>query len=74
MDKYIKVEGHPGLARDRHSGAVINVNGAEMAQARSRKRLWKEQQAELQQLRSDVQEMKTMLAQMLEERNGANSS
>jgi len=74
MDKYIKVEGHSGLVRDRHSGAIINVNGPEIAQARRRKKAWVEQQNELQQLRNDVQDMKKMLAQMLEERNGSNSS
>lgn len=66
MNKYIKVNGHPGLVRDKNSGAILNFNDAEIKQARQRKRLWKEQQEELNSLKQDMVEIKTMISQLLE--------
>jgi hypothetical protein len=74
MDKYTKVEGHASLVRSKSSGAIINTNSHEMSQARHRKKVWKDQQEELQNLRSDVAVMKEMLQQLLEEKNGNNNS
>lgn len=74
MDKYIKVEGKAGLARDPKSGAIINTNKTEIAQARSRKKLWKEQQEEISTLKNDISVMKEMLAKLLEDKNGTNSN
>jgi hypothetical protein len=73
-NRFLKVDGHPGLVRDKASGAILNVNKQEISQARSRKKVWKEQQEELEQLRSDVAFMKEALAQLLEDRNGNNSN
>ena len=39
MTRYVKVEGVPGLVRDTVSGALINVNHAEIELAQERKRL-----------------------------------
>ena len=66
MNKYIHVDGHPGLVRDRNTGAIINLNEDEMRQARKRKNMWKQQQEELNSLREDVAAMKAMLSQLLE--------
>jgi ligand-binding sensor protein len=74
MNKYIKVEGHTSLVRDKISGAIINVNSSEMTNARVRKKKWKEQQEELDSLRSDVAMMKTMLMKLVEEKDGSNSN
>jgi len=73
-NKYVQVDGHPGLVRDKHSGAIVNVNSQEMANARTRKKKWKQQEQELDTLRADVQAMKEMLAQLIEDRNGDNNS
>ena len=73
MNKYTKVDGHNGLVRA-PSGAIINTNTKELAQARGRKKIWKEQQAELAQLRDDVAIMKQMMQQLLEDKNGSNSN
>ena len=72
MNKYIQVDGHPGLVRDRSSGAIINVNSQEMTNARARKAKWRADQEELVSFRSDVQEMKAMLAKILEDKDGDN--
>ena len=74
MNKYIKVDGYNGLARDRHSGAIINVDSTGMAKARNRKKVWKEQQEELETLRNDVAMMKQMMQQILEGNNGSNGN
>lgn len=74
MNKYIKVKGHSNLARDRNTGAIVNINSGEMAQARKRKKLWREQQDELSSLKSDVAYMKEMMAKLIEEKDGNNSN
>jgi|TARA_X000001316_G_C918711_1_gene32850 hypothetical protein len=74
MSNYVKVEGKFGLVRDSRSGAIINTNKKEIAQARSRKKLWKAQQEEISDLKNDVSLMKEMLIQLLEDKNGNNSN
>lgn len=55
---YIPVEGKPDLARDKKTGAIVNINKDEIRTARERKNLRKTQQAEFQQLRHDVDSLK----------------
>jgi|SaaInl74LU_5_DNA_1037368.scaffolds.fasta_scaffold09056_2 hypothetical protein len=74
MKKYIQVEGHPNLVRDINSGAIINTNSKEIAQARRTKKAWKAQQEEMLQLRQDVTIMKEALAKLLEDKNGSNNN
>ena len=73
MNKYNKVDGHNGLVRA-PNGAILNINRKGIAQARARKKVWKEQQEELAQLRDDVANMKQMMQQLLEDKNGANGN
>jgi hypothetical protein len=73
MNKYSKVDGHNGLVRA-PNGAVLNVDKQAISQARNRKKIWKEQQEELAQLRDDVAIMKQMMQQLLEDKNGSNSN
>ena len=73
MNKYTKVDGHNGLVRA-PNGAILNVNKQAITQARARKKVWKEQQEELAQLRDDVAIMKQMMQQLLEDKNGSNSN
>ena len=70
MSKYIQVKGHPGLARDKNSGIIMNINSNEVREARKRKKLWKEQQEELDSLKDDVKEIKLLLNKILEATNG----
>jgi Ribonuclease G/E len=73
MNKYIRVDGYNGLARDKNSGAIINIDSVGMSKARNRKKVWKEQQEELETLRNDVAMMKQMMQQILEGNNGSNN-
>jgi len=63
---YIEVEGHPGLVRDKNTGAILNTNEQEVEAARARKKAWKEKQKELDELKNDVSELKDMMKQILE--------
>tara|TARA_R100000734_G_C3315634_1_gene107682 strand:- start:12 stop:239 length:228 start_codon:yes stop_codon:yes gene_type:complete len=72
-NKYPQVQGHANLVRA-PSGAIINIDTAGIAQARNRKKIWKEQQAELEELRNDVANMKKMMQQILEDKNVTSSS
>ena len=72
-NKYPPVDGHANLVRA-PSGAILNIDTAGIAQARRRKQIWKEQQAELEELRNDVANMKKMMQQILEDKNVTSSS
>lgn len=70
----IPVKGNPGLARDKISGAVVNINSNEIAIARKRKKAWQEERDKVETLRKDVDEIKSLLKQILEVTNGSNSN
>jgi len=63
---YLEVEGHPGLVRDKRTGAILNTNEQEVEAARARKKAWKEKQKEFDELKNDVSELKDMMKQILE--------
>jgi hypothetical protein len=67
------VRGHSGWVRN-DQGAIININGNEMAQARKRKSIWRQQQEELKTLKSDMEQMKHVLNILLEDKNGNNNT
>ena len=71
--QYISVEGHPDLARDPDTGAIVNINTRKIQQAKEQKRLrrqkMKEQQdlkAKVEGLENDISDMKNMLSQLIE--------
>lgn len=66
----MQVKGHPGLARDKNSGIIMNINSTEVREARKRKKFWKEQEEEISTLKNDVKEIKLLLNKILEATNG----
>jgi len=66
MSNYIKVEGHPNLVRDRNSGVILNINKSELNANRIRKEKQKEKDNEIEQLKNDVSEIKSMLNKLVE--------
>jgi hypothetical protein len=66
MDNYIKVDGQPSLVRDRNSGAIININTTEFEKARLAKQAKKRQEQELQDLKHEVSEIKSLLLKLIE--------
>lgn len=73
IDGYIPVADKPGLVRDPRSGAILNINKSEVDRARAAKKAREQkeqQQAQLQRdvdnLKSDINDIKSMLAQLVE--------
>ena len=66
MSNYIKVEGHPNLVRDKNSGVILNINKTELEANRIRKQKQREKDNEIEQLKNDVSEIKSMLNKLVE--------
>ncbi|MBN75730.1 MAG: hypothetical protein CL507_00905 [Actinobacteria bacterium] len=68
--KYLKVKDHENLVRDKDTNVVININRSEIEQAKKRKaeRIKKEQ--ELNNLKNEVSEIKSMLTKVIEKLDG----
>ena len=67
---YLKVKGHENLVRDKDTNVVININRSEIEQAKKRKaeRIKKEQ--ELNNLKNEDSEIKSMLTKVIEKLDG----
>jgi len=72
-DKFYKVDGHTNLVKNPQTGVILNVNTTEVERARRRKiakSLKKESDQsivnEVNQLRSDMDQIKSMLQQLIE--------
>jgi hypothetical protein len=66
----IKVDGHAGLVRDKNTGAILNINSNEIERIkelrRNQREVKKSQEQEINQLKSDVFEIKMMLSKLIE--------
>jgi len=60
------VEGSNGLARDVNTGAIVNINKEEINAAREAKKRRKNKDAEFEQLKNEVGEMKELLNKLVE--------
>ena len=72
MSRHVKVEGQPDLVRDRNSGAILNINSNAMTAARERKKLFNDRQKEIDEIKKDVSDIKNILMQLVEDKNGNN--
>ena len=66
----IPIEGHPDLVRDIKTNAIININKDKAEQRHKARELRLQEKQEFEQVKSDVQDIKTMLQKLLE--NGSN--
>lgn len=68
-NNYIPVENRPGLYRDPATNAIINMNtsGAEAARNARQKAIQRDQ--DIENLKSDMAEIKQLLMQLLESKN-----
>jgi hypothetical protein len=64
--QYIPVEGSPGLVRDSATGAIINIDKNKANKARKAREAILKEKEEIQELKSDVAEIKSLLKQLLE--------
>ena len=71
---FLKVEGHEGYVRDTNTGAVLNVNREEIEAARKRKALRQQQEQDINNLKNEVSDIKTMLSTIIEKLDGSNNN
>lgn len=62
----IMVEGSNGLARDLNTGAIVNINREEIRAAREAKKRRKNRDAEFEELKNEVGEIKELLTKLVE--------
>ena len=64
MSKYVPVKGYSGLVRDTQSNALINVDTAQIEQARELKRLRKQKRQDEVNLKTRVENVETSLTEI----------
>ena len=60
----IRVEGHKNLFRDENSGAIIDMDNRAYASYMASKNRKLDQKAELDEMKKDIDEIKTLLKQL----------
>jgi len=70
--RYMKVEGHSNLVRDKHTGAILNTNRGEIARSKLMKETKRRESEEIENLskeveslKSDISDIKNLLIQIL---------
>lgn len=61
-----RVEGHNTLIRDLNNNAIINVDTASIKKAQLAKSMRKTQKQEIQDIKHDVNELKSMMREILD--------
>ena len=64
MPRKKKVENLPGFEKDTTTNAVINTNSTAFANRREQRSIMKSKDAELQQMKKDLEEIKTLLKKL----------
>ena len=60
----IKVEGHKNLFRDENSGAIVDMDNRAYASYMASRNRKLDQKAELDEMKKDIDEIKTLLKQL----------
>jgi hypothetical protein len=63
----IKIEGHPNLYRDEHSGAIVNCDTIEYEKYLKMKKLKIDHKKEIETLKNEVSEIKNLLMELINE-------
>lgn len=73
MDEYISIEGNSFLKKNTTTGVVINTNEQELQAARQRRKdrmqkaeLEASKEKEIEEMKSDINQIKSLLQQLLE--------
>lgn len=64
--RYIPVEGHSNLVRDRVSGAIISINNDEREKRKILRAAKQREKARLDQMENDISEIKSLLTKLIE--------
>ena len=71
---YLKIERHEGYVKNPNNGVVLNVNSEEIKAARKKKALRKQQEEDINNLKNEVSDIKTMLSKIIEKIDGSNNN
>lgn len=63
---YIPVKGHPGLYRDPHSNAIINMNKMSIKADRSARQIALQRNKDIEDLKTEVSELKDLVKTLIE--------
>ena len=59
MEKYQRVDGHPNLVRDKRTGAILNMNKAEIERVRRLNNAKRQSEEHINNLTNQVEELKS---------------
>ncbi len=71
---FLKVKGHEGYVKNTETGVVLNVNKEEIEAARKTKALRQQQEQDINNLKNEVSDIKTMLSTIIEKLDGSNNN
>ena len=63
---YVPVQDKPGLVKNKDTGVILNINKTEVEQGRERKRLRKQKDQELEDIKNDIRDLKEMVLKLIE--------
>lgn len=64
--RFIPVEGHDDLVRDRNSGAIISINSDELEKRKALRAAKHKEKARLNKLENELSEIKSLLTKLIE--------
>jgi hypothetical protein len=73
MKEYSRVKDYTNLLRDESSSAVVNVDIETLEKIRQRRKLMRTQKEQINTLKNDMEEMKTLMKELITRVNGQNS-
>lgn len=66
MERFKKVDNHPDYIKDHLTGAIVHINNIKSKGERTRLQKEDQKQQEIDQLKNDVNDIKSLLYQLLE--------
>ena len=64
--EYIKVKDHVGLVRDQNTHAILNINKNEIVEAKLRKKIKKQKDKELHDMKNEISELREIVDKLIE--------
>ena len=65
-NQYVKIQDEIGYVKDTNSGAILNINRNEVQAARERKKLRKQQEQEIKDMKETVHHLKNEMSEVKE--------
>jgi len=66
MNEYVKVKDNDDLVRDKNNSAILNVDADALSKYKMRRELERKRNEEIDELKKDVSEIKSLLLQMID--------